>query len=514
MATAYPDLTPTELGDKLYHCADAIRDAIDEARYKNFILPLIFYKSIDDTYYDLIQRHKQDLAGDRDLARKRISGAMVPEEYRWKLRKDEEVDPDDVQTIIGHSENIATFLDECFDALERENEQLRGVVRVTYSDEEALTDQRLRDLIQRIDQFELSTERVDKDFLGEAYMEMIADFARDEGKEGGQFFTPTDVIDLMVRLLAGEKGFEKGASFHDPTCGSAGFLVHAARYYRQEYNGNPNTWTVTGQELNADIAAVAQMNCYMHGVEAEIRREDSLSNPQFPKYLADDEGFDYVLANFPFSADWHKDDLEDDPYRRFDWHEKLPRADRADFAFIMHIAKLLNDRGKAAIVVPHGVLFRKHEERYRKPMVEYDLIESIISLPSNLFQNVSLPSAILLLNREKAPERKNQVQFVHAADERFYEELSNHNDLMEAGRDHIIQNYTEWKTEERVSRTVPNDEIRENDFNLNISLYVDTTEPEEDIDVSRALEEMREIQNARNDAESRLTSHMEALNYE
>lgn len=512
MSTQYDD--PTELGDQLYHCADTIRDAIDEARYKNFILPLVFYKSLDDTYYDLIQKHKADLAGDRDLARQRVTGAKVPEEYRWKVREDEDVDEDEVKTIIGRSENIATFLDECFTALEQENEQLRGVVRVTYSDEDALNDQILRKLIQRIDQYVLSTERLDKDFLGEAYMEMIEDFAEDEGKEGGQFFTPTDVIDLMVRLLAGEEGFEKGASFHDPTCGSAGFLVRAAQYYREEQNGDPNTWTVTGQEINPDIAAVAQMNTYMHGVDAEIRREDSLLHPQFPGYLDEDKGFDYILANFPFSADWHKDELQDDPYGRFNWHEKLPRADRGDFAFIMHIAKLLNDKGKAAIVVPHGVLFRKHERRYREPMIEQDIVEAVIGLPSNLFQNVALPSAVLVLNRNKKSERDGEVQFIHAADERFYDEKSNHNDLTGRGRGHIVDNFTNWDTEERVSRTVSLKEIRENDYNLNVSLYVDTTEPEEEIDVPKELSEFRNLQEERSAAESRFTDHMEALNYE
>lgn len=512
MSTQYDD--PTELGDQLYECADTIRDAIDEARYKNFILPLVFYKSVDDTYYDLIQKHKEDLAGDRDLARQRITGTKVPEEYRWKVREDEEVDTDEVETILGRSENIATFLDECFTALEQGNEQLRGVVRVTYSDEDALNDQMLRKLVQEIDQFQLSTERLDKDFLGEAYMEMIEDFAKDEGKEGGQFFTPTDVIDLMVRILAGEEGFEKGASFHDPTCGSAGFLVRVAEYFRNEQNGNPNTWTVTGQEINPDIAAVAQMNTYMHGLDAEIRREDSLLNPQFPGYLDDDKGFDYILANFPFSADWHKDELQDDPYGRFGWHEKLPRADRGDFAFIMHIVELLNNEGKAAIVVPHGVLFRKREGRYREPMIEQDLVEAVIGLPSNLFQNVTLPSAVLVLNRDKNAERSQEVQFIHAADERFYEEKSNHNDLTNRGRDQVVDNFNGWKTEERVSRTVSLDEIRENDYNLNVSLYVDTTEPEEEINVSEELSKLRDLQEERATAESRLTEHMEALNYE
>jgi len=500
----YHDTTPEELGKKLYKCADAIRNAVDETRYKNYILPLVFYKSIDDTFSDRLEAQKEQFAGDEELARKAITGMSVPEDYRW-------------EAVTERSENIAPYLDEAFDALERENDRLRGVVRVTYSDEEALNDQRLRDLIQRINRFELSTEKVEKDFLGEAYMYMVGEFAKDEGKEGGQFFTPPDVIDLMVRMLAksgGTDGFEKGASFHDPTAGSAGFLVHAASYFRKEQGGDPSTWTVTGQELNADIASIAQVNTFMHGLEAEIRREDSLANPQFPNYLSDDEGFDYVLANFPFSADWPKDDLKDDKWDRFDWADKLPRADRGDYAFIMHIAQMLSEQGRAAVVVPHGVLFRTHERKYREAMIAEDLVEAIIEMPENLFQNVSLPSAVLVLNNEKTPERDKEVQFIHAADERFYVERSNHNDLTEEGRERVVSAYESWSTEDRMCRTVSVEEIAENDYNLNISLYVDTTEPQEDINVHEELELLRELQDERDAVETRITQNMETLNYE
>lgn len=496
----YDDITPEELGDNLYDCADDIRDAVDEARYKNYILPLVFYKSIDDTFADRLEEQKEQFAGDEELARKAITGMTVPEDYRW-------------ESVTERSENIAPYLDEAFDALERENEQLRGVVRVTYSDEEALGDQRLRDLIQSIDTFELSTEKVDKDFLGEAYMYMVGEFAKDEGKEGGQFFTPTDVIDLMVRVLAksgGTDGFEKGASFHDPTAGSAGFLVHAATYFRKE-GGDPSTWTITGQELNADIASIAQMNTFMHGLEAEIRREDSLANPQFPNYLSEDEGFDYVLANFPFSADWPKDDLKDDKWDRFDWADKLPRADRGDYAFIMHIAKLLNENGRTAVVVPHGVLFRNRESRYRKYMIENNLVEAVIGLPSNLFQNVTLPSAILVLNQNKDEERNGEVQFIHAADEEFYVERSNHNDLTPTGRDRIVSAFESWLTEDGMSSTVKNEEIANHDYNLNISLYVDTTEPEEQVDTEAALSELASREDRVAQAATRRKEHMEVL---
>ena len=142
------------------------------------------------------------------------------------------------------------------------------------------------------------------------------------------------------------------------------------------------------------------------------------------------------------------------------------------------------------------------------------MVEAIVGLPENLFQNNTIPSAVLVLNTDKPAEREGQVQFIHAADEDFYEELSNQNELTEDGLDHIVTNFSEWKTEDRVSRTVSLDEIRENDYNLNIALYVDTTEPEEDIDVAEELTKLRELQAERDEMEATMSEHMEALNYE
>jgi type I restriction enzyme M protein len=147
-------------------------------------------------------------------------------------------------------------------------------------------------------------------------------------------------------------------------------------------------------------------------------------------------------------------------------------------------------------------------------MLENDMVEAIVGLPENLFQNNSIPSAILVLNTDKPADREGEVQFIHAADEDFYDELSNQNQLTEEGLDHIVGNFRDWTTEERVSRTVRMDEIRENDYNLNIALYVDTTEPEEDIDVEEELAKLRELQAERDEIEAQTTQHMEALNYE
>jgi type I restriction enzyme M protein len=350
--------------------------------------------------------------------------------------------------------------------------------------------------------------------LGEAYMDLVKHFAEEEGRDGGEFFTPPEIVELMVKIL---EPYEKDTSVHDPTCGSGGMLVQVAEHLQKVQQVPEEHWRsirFTGQEINPTVYAMAQMNLAVHDVTGEIRKGDSLSNPQFTTSDTDLERFDYILANFPFSARWDKDSLQDDQYERYNDQEKLPRADRGDYAFILHMAKQLKDTGQAAIVIPHGVLFRKHESTFREYLIEQDLIEAVVGLPENLFQNVSIPSAILILNAEKPEKRKDQIQFIHAADEEFYEELSNQNRLLDDGMDEITGIFKDWETVERRARTVSHDEIGENDHNLNIALYVDTTEPEEDINVEEELEKLRELQAEWNEIESRMDQHLEALDYE
>jgi type I restriction enzyme M protein len=500
-------LSLDDLESHLFECADIIRDAVDPTDYKEYILPLVYYKSVSDEfekrYTENAEKYGEDFARKNDL----YDIPVVPEGYMW----------DDIRSI---SDNIDKALNEAFSALVDENADLSGVFLADYTDPDALGDERLGRLIEHLSKkdYELDRGNVPPDMLGEAYMDLVRHFAEEEGKSGGQFFTPPQIVNLCVRLV---DEFDDNMKFHDPTVGSGGMLIEAARYYREEQGGKPERLNYTGQEINPDIAAIARMNLSIHGLDSRIEREDSLSSPAFTDDANNDlTRFDRVLANFPFSANWGKKELQDDSWGRFDWHEKLPRADRGDYAFIMHIAKQLKrpDRddgsGKAAIVIPHGVLFRKHEARYREPMLENNLVEAIVGLPENLFQNNSIPSAILVLNTEKPAAREGEVQFIHAADEAFYEELSNQNELTEEGLDHIIENFRGWETEERVSRTVSLDEIRENDYNLNIALYVDTTEPEEEIDVEEELAKLRELQAERNEIEATMTEHMEALNYE
>jgi type I restriction enzyme M protein len=500
------ELSNKELEDKLEQhlkgCADKIRNAVDKTDYKDVIIPVVFYKAVSDTYNDEYEEAKEEY-GEEVAGDEQFHTFQIPEEYLW-------------ENALKKNKKIGQFLNEVFDELEQANpDKLQGAFNIDYAGEQGLDDSRLRRLLQHLDKHNLSAERLPPDVLGKAYMDLVRHFAEEEGRDGGEFFTPPNIVALMVKLLA---PFEKGDSFHDPTAGSGGLLIEAARYFKEEQGGDPSKLRLTGQEVNPDITAIGKINLFLHNYNGDIKRGDSLSDPQFLTEDGELEKFDYVLANFPFSADWDKDELQDDKHNRFDLADKLPRADRGDYAFIQHKLKQLKDDGELAVVIPHGVLFRKHESRYREPMIEQDLIEAVIGLPENLFQNNSIPSAILVINKDKPEEREGQIQFIHAGDNNnghsFYEELSNQNKLTEDGIQHIVENFNDWKTEERVSRVVDLEEIRENDYNLNIALYVDTTEPEEDIDVTEELQKLRKLENEREEIESTMKQHMEALNYE
>jgi type I restriction enzyme M protein len=331
-------LSLPDLDSHLFKCADIIRYAVDPTDYKEFILPLVYYKAISDEYEKQYKKNVEKHS-DEDLARrpKLYDVPVVPEGYLW----------DDLRSV---SDNVDQALNEAFEAIKEQNpEELCGVFDgVDYIEPDALDDDRLGKLVEHLNTYDLDRDSISPDMLGEAYMDLVRQFAEEEGRSGGWLFTPPHIVNFCVRLV---DDFEDSQTFHDPTVGSGGMLIEAARYYREEQGGDPEKLKFSGQEINPDIAAIAKMNLSIHGLNGRIKREDSLLNPAFKN---DDKKeltrFDRVLANFPFSADWAKDELQGDPYNRFDWHEKLPQADRGDYAFIQHIRCFTNESKLPATV--------------------------------------------------------------------------------------------------------------------------------------------------------------------
>jgi type I restriction enzyme M protein len=303
--------------------------------------------------------------------------------------------------------------------------------------------------------------------------------------------------------------FEDGDSIYDPTAGAGDMLVGVASHYR-DAGGEPNKLTCVGQESIKGMTEAANLSFLLNDVETDIVDVDPLDEP-----MRTDDGslrkFDYILTNFPYSESWNKSELKDDS--RFGWVDKDPHANRGDYAYILHMFSSLNYHGQMATLAPQGVLFRQNESPFRKFMVgEEDVIEAVISLPEKLFgEDTGIAPAILILNKKKPKERKDQVLFIYAGREEFYWELDNENRLKPDGVDKTVEIFEEWRTEERVSRVVDVDEIQENDYNLNLALYVDTTEPEEDIDTIAEAQELARLENELSEIRDRMKHDLREL---
>lgn len=287
-------------------------------------------------------------------------------------------------------------------------------------------------------------------------------------------------------------------------------LIECAHYIERK-NGNPKNISLFGQEKNLGAWAICKMNMLLHGLpDARIEKGDVIRDP---KLIKDGELmlFDRVIANPPFSLDdWGVDVAQNDGYGRFRYG--IPPKTKGDYAFVQHMIATVNDKGMVGVVMPHGVLFRGASEgKIRKALLEEDFFEAIIGLSPNLFYGTGIPAAVLILNRNKPKECKNKVLFIHAAE--CYEAGKNQNKLRDEDIEKIVKAFNEYKDIERFSRIVILEEIKENDYNLNISRYVDISEPEQKIDIKEALARLRALERQRNEAEKTMNAYLKELGY-
>ena len=271
---------------------------------------------------------------------------------------------------------------------------------------------------------------------------------------------------------------------YDPTAGSGGMLIQT-RNYLIKHNENASNLSLYGQEMNLNTWAICKMNMFLHGVfNADIRKGDTLGDPQ---HLQDGElmVFDRVIANPPFSLKkWGKEAADTDAYGRFPYG--TPPKDAGDLAFVQHMIASLNADGMMGVVMPHGVLFRGSSEKaIRQGILEDDLLEAVIGLPSGLFYGTGIPACLLIINKQKAPERKGKVIFINS--ELEYEEGKNQNNLRDTDITKVVDTFNEYQTIKRYSKVVELAEIQENDYNLNIRRYADTSPPPEIFDVKAIL---------------------------
>ncbi len=475
-------ITQREINNIVWKACDTFRGVIDPSQYKDYILTMLFLKYISDIHREKYQEYLAKYNNNKERAEISLKKErfVIPEnctfDYLYKNR---------------NAANIGELINQALNGLQDSNrEKFTGedgseIFRNIDFNSSNLGDikdknTRLKNLLIDFSdpKLDLSPKHLEgTDIIGDAYEFLIANFASDAGKKAGEFYTPSEVSTLLAKLTKSKPG----ARICDPTCGSGSLLIKAAKEI-----GSIN-FALYGQEANGSTWALAVMNMLLHGFDsAKIRWGDTIRNPKLK------EGdslmkFDTVVANPPFSLDkWGADFAESDPHNRF-WRG-IPPKSKGDWAFISHMIEIAYEgKGKVGVVVPHGVLFRGASEgKIRQKTIEENLIEAVIGLPANLFFGTGIPAAILIFNKGK--EKNSNILFIDAS--RNFEAGKNQNKLRPEDIEHIVNTYQKFNSgklktgvvEDKYSYVATFDEVKENDFNLNIPRYVDTYEEEEQID--------------------------------
>jgi type I restriction enzyme M protein len=496
--TAGAKLTIGALERYLWSAADILRGSIDSSDYKGFIFGLLFLKRLSDRF----DEECEALVAEGDDPEDRDNHEFfVPKRARWS----------EIQRVAT---NIGEALNKACSALEGVNSSLEGVLAgIDFNDERKLGDARNRDvvlgrLVQHFSKVALKNVNLSEpDMLGRAYEYLIEKFADDAGKKGGEFYTPKKVVELIVELLAPTEGMR----ICDPTCGSGGMLIECAHYLERQ-GKNARNLSLFGQEKNLGTWAICKMNTLLHGLpDARIEKGDTIRDPKLR------EGgalmlFDRVIANPPFSLDeWGREVAEHDPYGRFAYG--VPPKTKGDLAFVQHMIATANKTGMVGVVMPHGVLFRGAAEgEIRKGILKDDFVEVVVGLPPNLFYGTGIPAAILVLNKGKKPGRKGKVLFIDAS--RDFGPGTTQNYLRDEDVKKIAAAFHAFKDIPKYARVVSLEEVERNEFNLNISRYIETADAAQKVDVPGAIAKLRELERKRSEAEARMNVYLKELGYD
>ncbi len=449
-------LTLSQLEQYLSKSAWILKGPVDASDFKVYIFPLLFFKRISDVYDEEFRMALEESEGDTYYA-------SLPEMHRFEI-------PDGFHwtNVRETTTNVGQAIEAALRGIEQANQDyLYGIFGdAQWSNKNKLSDRLLIDLIEHFSQYTLGNENVDSDMLGNAYEYLIKHFADLVNKKAGEFYTPRSVVHLLGLILDPHEG----ETIYDPACGTGGMLlecVNDLKNNKEEYR----TLKLFGQEKNLTSSSIARMNMFLHGIEDfEILRGDTLRNPAF--FEADGlQTFDCVIANPPFSLkEWGADNWANDPYGRN--IAGVPPKGNGDMAWVQHMVKSMNSTGRMTVVLPHGALFRKGAEgKIRKALLEQDLLEAVIGLGPNVFYGTQLAACVMVFKQNKEPEQKKKVLFIDASDQIRVGRAQN---FLEP--EHVQQIYTwyrDYADIENYVKVASMDDLQENDFNLNIPLYVE-----------------------------------------
>ena len=505
----------------LWDAACVIRGATDAPKFKDFILPLIFYKRLSDVFDDEFSERVAEF-GDEESARDIIEADhadalknerppivrfYIPEKYSWKQLRNHPADG-----------RLGEFVTDAMRGVARMNPLLRGVLDVRdfneqQSGQRILDDDRLEALIEVLSRYCLGLKNTEPDILGRAYEYLLRKFAEDGGQSAGEFYTPKEVGWLMARII----NAEPYTTIYDPACGSGGLLIKPRLLFEATHPGKEGQAPkIYGQELTATTYAMAKMNAFLHDfIGAELHIGDTFRNPRL---VADDstlQHFDYVLAN-PM---WNQKEYDEAFYANDRWSRftyGAPPSSSADWAWVQHMLASLKANGRAAIVLDTGAVSRgsgnkntNRERDVRKAFVENDVIEGVILLPENLFYNTTAPGIILLLNRNKPIERKEQILLINLS--KYFEKQTPKNALTDEGIDAASEVYRAWESREKLSAVITLEDARKTDYNLSPTQFVDVADKIEHRSVYEILADLTEARIVREKADRNLEDYLGQL---
>ena len=513
----------SNLQKELWNIADLLRGKMNADEYKNYILGFIFYKYLSEKQeiyvneemglveeYGVDYLHLDERIKDYEELMESIEEASF-EELGFFLKPNElfnylvkkangEFGSDtfileDLQNALNAIEQrvFGRESEEDFIGLFEDVDLTSPKLGKTENEKNALIVEIFKSLF-KID-FDIKNPR--SDILGDAYEYLIGQFAAGAGKKGGEFYTPSEVSKILAQIVTINK--DKIKSVYDPTCGSGSLLIRTKDYAKVSH--------FYGQELNRTTYNLARMNMLLHGIHYKdftIRQGDTLTDDRFPELKAE-----AIVANPPFSAKWKgKDDPTLANDERFIPYGALAPKSAADYAFVTHMLHHLADDGVMAVVLPHGVLFRGGaEEKIRKAIIEkFNYLDAVIGLAPNLFYGTSIPAVVLVFKKCRENE---DILFIDAS--KLYEKGKNQNYLKEEHIKKIIETYKDRKEIEKFSHRASLEEIKENDFNLNIPRYVDTFEEEEPIDIDEVAKEIKELNKKEKEIDEKIEKFCEEL---
>ena len=503
-----PQINQDTVNKALWSACDVFRGTVSADTYKDYILTMLFLKYISDVWQDHYDNYKNEYGDEPELIEEMMKNErfVLPRESNFYTLLEHRFEP-------GNGERI----DMALHALEEANgTKLKDVGKSVFQDisfntdklgEEKQKNTILKDLLEvfAVPDLDLKPSRVGSlDVIGNGYEFLIKNFAASGGQKAGEFYTPPEVSDLIAELLDPQKG----DSICDPACGSGSLLMKCGR--KVVANHDSKEYALYGQEAIGSTWSLAKMNMFLHGEDNhKIEWGDTIRNPKLLDKNGDLMLFDIVTANPPFSLDkWGYEQAENDKFDRF--RRGLPPKTKGDYAFISHMIETLKPvTGRMGVVVPHGVLFRGSSEgKIREKLINENLLDAVIGLPEKLFYGTGIPAAILIFKKQKSDD---SVLFIDAS--REFKSGKNQNNLTEENIAKIVETYRARESVDKYAYLATLQEIKDNDYNLNIPRYVDTFEEEDEIDLVAVRAEREQLKTQLAELEVQIAKYLEELGY-